>query len=232
MKSLNYFLIVLTLLSLSLSAAAQNFYYGLEGGVNFANVNLESANGTDQLTSPQTGFVFGGVFGYPISHSFSLELEALYIQKGGMQMANSQNPNIEIRMSVLEVPLFAKVSFGNTIRPYIKAGPAIGIILNSDAETEYGGAVAGQSLQTYKADMQNVLKRIDFGLSFGTGISFAVGNTYLFIESRYTLGLTDLYKGGELQWISGDESFTVEGNPSAAMYNKGIQVIIGITLPQ
>jgi len=227
MKTLTFLII----LSLALVANAQQFYYGVEGGLNFADLDLKSSSGTDQLTSSQTGFAFGGIFGRTINNTFSLELEVIYLQKGGTQMANSENPNIEIGMSVLEIPLFVKASFGNTVRPYLKAGPAIGFILSSEAETEYGGAVAGGPVQTYKADLKNVLSKIDFSLSFGAGVSFLVGTSRLFIEGRYSFGLIDLYKGGQLEWRSGDDVYIVEANGDAELYTKGIQVMVGITFP-
>jgi hypothetical protein len=227
MKTLTFLII----LSLVLAANAQNFYYGLEGGVNFADLDLKASSGTDQLTSSQTGFAFGGIFGHTLNNTLSLEVEVMYLQKGATQMANSTNPNIDIYMSVLEIPLFVKASFGDAVRPYVKAGPSLGFILSSEAETEYGGTVAGQSVQTYQADLNNVLKNIDVGLSIAAGVSFLVGNSRLFIEGRYSQGLVDLYKGGQIEWRSGDDVLMVEANEAAELYTKGIQLMVGITFP-
>jgi hypothetical protein len=103
--------------------------------------------------------------------------------------------------------------------------------LSSQAESEYGGAVVGQPLQTYRGDLNDVLKNVDFGICLGVGISFSIGNGYLFVEGRYSHGLVDLYQGGKIEWSAGDDSFVVEANEEAEMYNKGFQVMTGFTFP-
>jgi hypothetical protein len=134
-------------------------------------------------------------------------------------------------MSVLEIPLLVKASFGSNVRPYLKAGPTIGFILSSEAQTESGGVVGGQPNQSYKADLNDVLENVDFGLILGAGVSFSLGNSQLFIEGRYSMGLVDLYKGGQIQWQSAGDVVVFEGNEAAELYNKGIQVMVGITFP-
>ena len=231
MKTLNRFLTFCITAGFVLSANAQEFYFGLQGGINFADFALKSSSGTDQLTSVCTGYGFGGIFGYHISENLSLSLEPMYLQKGGTQMATADNPNIDMTMSVLEIPLLIKASVGHTVRPYLKAGPAVGFILNSEAQTQFGGVVSGSSYQTYKADLNDVLGNVDLGLIMSAGVSFSLGESQLFIEGRYSFGLVDLYQGGSIKWQSADDVIVVEGNEAAELYNKGIQVMFGMSFP-
>ena len=231
MKTLKQFIIVFLMLGMCIAANAQNFSYGVQGSVNFTDLTLKSASGKDQLTGANTGFGFGALLGYRFNDHISLDMEAMYVQKGGTQMANGANPNIDISMSVLEIPVLLKAAFGNSFRPYVKAGPALGFILNSEAQAELGGVVQGQALNTYKADLGDVLKNVDFSVVLGAGISFAWGHSQVFIEGRYNLGMVDLYKGGQITWQSGEEAFVVKGNEATELYNKGFQIIVGISFP-
>jgi hypothetical protein len=230
MKALKHFIIIILTAGFIFSANAQN-YYGIQGGMGITDLNIASASGMDQLTTSSTGFTFGGIFGYNFNENLSLEFALMYTQKGGTQMANSGNPNIDINMSVLEIPLLAKVSFGSSVSPYLKAGVSVGYILDSEAQAEYGGVVTGEVLKAYSADLNDVLQDVDVGVILGAGVSFSLGKSQLFIEGRYNLSLFDLYKGGQITWQSADETFVVEGNEAAELYNKGIQLMIGITFP-
>jgi hypothetical protein len=128
MRTLSLFLAMLITLSLVFSAPAQHYYAGFMGGLNFADLNLKAASGTDQLTSPRTEYGIGGMIGRNISNTLSIELDVLYLRKGGTQMATSNNPDVDVTMSVLEVPLFIKATFGSTVRPYVKARVRVSVL--------------------------------------------------------------------------------------------------------
>ena len=66
-------------------------------------------------------------------------------------------------------------------------------------------------------DIKDDVKNIDFGLAFGGGVSLPMGNKTVFVEGRYSLGLTDI----------NDDS-----DPDAdKIKTKGIQIMAGITFP-
>jgi hypothetical protein len=231
MKTRTFLITTLLVLSLMFTAQTQSYQVGVIGGVNFADLSLKSASGSDQLTSSKTRFGFGAVVGRQINQYLKLQLEPMYLQKGATQMATQNSANTEVNLSVLEIPLFIKASYGNSIKPYFKAGPTLGILLSAEGKTEYGGVTAGQPLTTYEADLTSVLNSLDFGVSFGAGLDFTFKKYNVFIEGRYSLGLADLYKGGTIEWKSTDETIIVQGNEAAELKTSGIQVFAGITFP-
>lgn len=57
---------------------------------------------------------------------------------------------------------------------------------------------------------------LDLGLGFGGGVSMPMGNNTIFIEARYSLGLTDI----------NDDDFD-----DTKIKTKGFQIFAGITFP-
>jgi hypothetical protein len=204
---------------------------GIVGGPNFADMDLVTSTGTERLTSSRTLFGVGAVFELGISPNISFEAEPTYLQKGGTQMATTTDPNIDFKFTFLEIPLFLKISVGEKIRPYVKAGPTIGFLLSSNAEGEVGGVVAGGPLQVYKADLNNVLASTDFGFSVGAGASLALGKKIFFLDGRYNIGSKDLWEGGKFEWTSGSVVIPVEANEEGELSTKGFQVMGGVIFP-
>ncbi len=211
------------------SVGAQKIQIGVLGGPNFADMNLKSESGEDQTTSSHTYFGIGGAADFQIGPFFDVQVEPMYLRKGGRVMASNNDTNIDIKMNFLEIHVFLKFAFGQIVQPYVKAGPTFGFLLNSTAEAEIGGP--GSAPVTYEADLKNVLESMDIGLGVGAGITIPFGNNTFFVDGRYTFGLTDLYKGGSLLWKSGSDSFTIDASEAAELSNKGIQVMLGIMFP-
>ena len=72
------------------------------------------------------------------------------------------------------------------------------------------------------------MKKIEIGFSAGTGISFPLGKFEMFFEGRYTWGLTNLNKGGEINFSVGYINFPVEINENDSMKSRGFQLMLGI----
>jgi len=231
MKKHTYLFVVFFSLLLVLPADAQKIQIGVMGGLNFADMDLKTSTGTDRLTSSRTLFGIGGVLDLNLGQYTSLVVEPKYLQKGGTQKATTSDPDIDMKMNFLEIPIFLKVAYGEVIRPYMKVGPSIGLLLSSNAEGEVGGVVSGQPQKVYEADLNDVLEGIDFGLSVGAGASLLLGKNTIFLDGRYTFGLVDLWKGGTIEWKSGDDVFTVDSVEEAELSTKGFQIMAGIIFP-
>jgi len=93
------------------------------------------------------------------------------------------------KANFLEIPALAKVKFPLTeIKPYVIAGPTLGLKLSATTRTDVG-TTGGQDV-----DNTNV-ETIDFGLFFGAGLDFnIVPTTDLFFQAGYSLGLSNLSK--------------------------------------
>jgi len=221
---------VLLTLIFVIPATAQKVSVGLVGGVNFADMNLTSADGTDQLTSSITTPAFGVTVDLELTNYLHLDIEPMYIQKGGIQKATNGNPDATLKINMLEVPVFLKATLGNKVKPYIKVGPTFGLVVSSKAEANYSEPGPGQS-KTYTANYNDVLGSFEFGVCAAAGIDFKVGKSTLFIDARYSVGLRDLYKGGTIEWKSGDEIIVVKKSGATKLTTKGIQVMVGIAFP-
>ena len=212
--------VMILALSLALSLGAQ-IRMGVVGGVNFAD--LETIGESE--VSTRTVFGIGAVFDFSLTRNFVLRLEPMYIQKGG-RLEEGEDVNSDpggwVKSSFIEIPLFLKVTYGSRIRPYLMAGPTIGILLNSDLELDAYGL-------SFKGDMEEVTRRIDFGLGFGAGITIPIRFFSLFIEGRYTLGLSNLQRGGTFEVSAGPMAIPIEFDKEDDKYkNRGFQILAGI----
>jgi len=231
MKRLTYLLVAFSGLALALPCGAQQYYAGAVGGLNFADMDLVYATGEDQVTASRTTLGIGGVFGLRLNKCVCLELQPMYLQKGGTDKADQVNPDIKWKYAFLEVPTFAKVTFGQKIRPYVMAGPTFGFLLGAEAEGEVGGVVGGQPLRTYKADLKDVTKSLDFGLGFGAGLSLPFGANIVFVDGRYTVGLANILQGGTIEWKSGEDVIGGQVSEGAELSTRGFQIMVGAAFP-
>ncbi len=212
------------LMVMALPAHAQKYYVGIIGGLNNADFNLEDY-GIDRDVSPRSLFGIGGVFGLSLSKYFSIQLEPMYLQKGGVVTDNT--PPLFLKSSYLELPVFLKVIpvvVNKKLHAYLLAGPTVGLLLSSEMKGESGGLA-------FRGDVKDIQRKIELGLALGGGISLILGKGSLFVEARYTFGLTDSNKGGTLEFRSGSIVATEEIRADDRMSNKGFQLLVGFTLP-
>jgi hypothetical protein len=221
MKKLSVLLVVLFALAMVVPANAQN-RIGLIGGLNLANVSQDPE--PDPEFSSRTAFGFGGVLDLGLSENVALRFEPMYLQKGAKQEGSDQGFNIEAELkgATLEVPALLKISLGtSTTRPYILAGPTIGFVLSAKQSIKVTGP--GLNIDD-EEDIKDQVKSIDFGVTFGAGVSFPAGNNSVFVEGRYALGLNNLNDAP-------DDPTTPEDESAIDVKTKGIQFMVGITFP-
>ena len=214
---INRWLIALCIvLLISVGVYAQNSKIGVIGGVNLANISVDDDSAT---TSSLTGFGIGGVLDLALSENISLCFEPMYLQKGAKEEIEEEVTTIDasIKLNYIEIPVFLKILLGSSdTKPYIMAGPTIGFLMSANMEV----SAMGMSMEV---DIKDFMESIDYGVSFGGGISFAMGNNSFFIEGRYTIGLADVFKGGESEDLGEMEDDEIK--------TKGIQIMGGFCMP-
>jgi opacity protein-like surface antigen len=219
MKKLGLGLVLLCAFGLAMPASAQ-VRLGLIGGLNLANVSIDPDS--DPKASNLTAFGAGGVVHIRLAENLALQLEPMYLQKGAKQEGSFSDPNVgtisfdvKTKANYIEVPAMFKVAFGtNTTKPYVMAGPTIGFLMSAK---QTGSASAFGTVEQINEDIKDSVKSIDFGVGFGGGVSFPAGNNALFVEGRYTLGLTNINDDPE--------------DTETKINTKGIQIMAGITFP-
>ncbi|MFQ5865980.1 MAG: porin family protein [bacterium] len=223
MKRTAYPIIALLVLLVGLPASAQH-RVGIVGGLNFAEFNVaHKAPSTDYST--KTVFGVGGVVDLRLSENFSLRLAPMYVQKGARVKDIDDGIEFPFKSSFLELPVFLKAELGRTVRPYIMVGPTVGYLLNSNVEGDLSGV-------TFKGDLKDVTESIDFGFGFGAGVSYALGTASIFLEGRYSLGLSNMQKGGTFKLVAGPVAEEITWDKEEDKYkNRGFQIMAGVTFP-
>ncbi len=222
MKKLGFWVVFLCALGLVMPAQAQ-VRLGVMSGLNLASLSVEPALEPDP--SSFTAFGAGGVVQIRLSENFAVQLEPMYLQKGArlegsfsdaeIDSSLSFNVNIKAKLSYLEVPAMLKLAMSTgAANSYLMAGPVIGFRLS--AKQTGSISASGFNLEVDE-DFKDQTKSLDFGVGFGAGVSFPAGKSEIFVQGRYTLGLTDINDNPE------DGESTIK--------TSGVQVMAGITLP-
>ena len=212
------------LIALLAGPAVAQTRVGLIGGANSSGYHAPQ-DGADH--SNETGFVVGAVVDLFFTDVLGLRLEPMYIRKGGSAGSAAVQEEVTLEASLLELPVFLTLGFGETTRPYLLAGPTFGYVLTS----KLSGSDTGIP---FEGDLLPVTERLDVGVGVGGGLSRDLGRVSGFLEARYVWGLTNLAKTGEVVLTSPGTSFstslTLDKEVDEYKY-RGLQILIGFTAP-
>jgi len=181
--------------------ASAQIHFGAVAGLNFSTLSFDPE---DFSTSTKTGFQIGAVLSKQMSEEFTIVVEPMYASRGAT--GTDDEDGLEIVMTVIELPILFRYSFGTgDIRPYAVAGPELGFISSPKVKSTDG---------ENEEDVDDILKNMDFGLTFGAGATKPIGKNTLFGELRYTVGMANL----------NDDSDFEDGS----IKSSGIQLLFGI----
>jgi hypothetical protein len=189
------------LLFASTAYAQHANWIGVHLGLNLLNEYFDSLpNGAS--TTLKLGPSIGIQFEHEFSDSWSLRTGLLFAQAGSNQSYDSSSSGQidtqghvlaggadKLSLSYLEIPILAKLSFGDgDVRPYLYAGPAVQLLLSASE--------AADPNVTAISDLKSSTNSLAFALQFGAGISSLIGrgNTANFFDAGYSAGLTSVYK--------------------------------------
>jgi hypothetical protein len=226
MKKLLLPLVSVFIIPFSSPVLAQNVYGGVLGGPNFADlsINITDMTHTGYEVSSRTLFGVGGFVGINLNKFLYIQLEPMFLEKGGLYTEPS-TPDMRIKSNHIDVPLILKAGIGEKIQPYILGGCYLSFLLDASLETE----LAGLSLV---GDLTEIMNRTEFGVLIGAGISIPVWYGSLLLEGRYALGLTNLNKGGDVNFKSGNLVVSgIQTDPNDEIKTKGFQIMLGYQLP-
>ncbi len=226
MKQLLYGFIIFFIIILVSPVYAQKVYVGVLGGPNFADLEITFKNQvpTNFDIKSKTKFGVGGLFGISLNKYLSIQLEPMYVGKGGV-FTQPSIPDINIKSNQFELPVIFKLGIGEQIRPYIIGGMYISFVLNASIETEMSGLLL-------VGDLTEIIDKTEYGALFGAGISIPVWIGSAFIEGRYALGLTNLNMGGNLNLKYNNMAVAgIQTDPQDKINTKGFQIMLGYQLP-
>ncbi len=172
--------------------------------------------------------VYGGLIAnFPLTPGLSLQPEINFSPQGGERKGMQQIPSDAIKeiilppgvnlyanfksttsLNYLEIPVLAKLSFGNSLKYYAALGPHIAFLLKAKTKTtgssqlyldEAGSILLVQNGTPFPAidftnttDIKESIKKINAGVQFGVGIDYPAGPGNIFLEGRAIIGLTNI----------------------------------------
>lgn len=176
----------ISLLSAVSASAAETVYeasnrskpaFGVQAGLNF-----DTATTPSQINSnTHTGFTVGLALDLPIitgAASFSIAPELNYARRG-LDLINAGGVKASVNRHSIELPVFAKVAFGESVRPYVFGGPMGVWNVSNELSGDIGGT--GKSISY---DPRT------FDLAVVAGLGVEVGP--FFANARYNFGLVDI----------------------------------------
>lgn len=211
-------LLLLTgLLALAFRLPAQ-IIPGLKGGLNLASMAQENAPDVQYAIAGAGGLTFD----LNLWNHFTLQPELLFIQKGSKTRYEVLGLNFEqiITLNYLEIPVLAKVRFGNygedeDFGLYAAIGPWAGFALNGKSRTTQflsNGIRGDSTVEEFRFDASDNRKRFDYGACAAFGL---VINRIL-LEGRYNYGLAKV-----LPASTGTDTTPVQ-------QTRGISVTLGV----
>ena len=202
---------------------AQKRWFGISGGLSIPNLSGGTNEVSKGYTS-RLAANFGLFDEWIVNKKFSVQAELNYAGQGGkrsgMQPITSlpqgypANPygdyyyanfkNVAI-LNYLEVPVLAKIYLDKNQKFYVDLGPNIGFLINAKQKTsgssyiyldKAGNQPASPSAVPFDAttDVKKDIKKVNFGLAGGGGINFPAGKNLVFVNARFTYGLTTIQK--------------------------------------
>lgn len=165
--------------------------FGLEGGVNFADVsNLETSSRTAnfnlgfyfdfKMKNSQNWFLHTGVL---VKSTMGADLDPYTLDDENLD-ALFEDGSVERKMQYFNVPFLAKYKFNNNI--FIEAGPMFGLLYKGN--DFFTNEVDGNDL-TYKNNIRKQHSRFDIGVEGGIGYQTEKFMNGMYFGARYYQGL-------------------------------------------
>jgi hypothetical protein len=222
------FVLFVLMLALTTTTSAQVIKYGLKAGVNLADMTGDgwaTKGAVDEVAIDRKfrlGFG-GGLFAqFPIGSSgLMVQPEAMFIMKGFRYETGLDDVTTSGVLNYVEVPVLLKYRSPKQRKtsPNLFAGPYAAF--NIGGKVTFSNVPAGDEDGYEDIDIDNI-KALDFGITFGGGLDFAIGPTgKLTFDVRYTMGLADAFDD-----VTAEEAASFEENTGALVddHNKGFKL--------
>ena len=217
---------VLAFMLFATQSASAQLSLGVVGGVNSSNfkvavdqpiaVPLPTGGNVPGSFSSRTGFAIGGVAEYYFSPMVGLSIQPMYSEHGskfvfeGPVVAPLSHESTT-RLSYVDISVMLKVQFGSSnVKPYVTSGFALGFL--TSAKSVGGGE---------ETNIKDSVKSTNSSWSIGGGLNLPATGKTVFIEGRYTRGLSTIDEELQVQPLSA----------TTELKTKGFQFLVGVTFP-
>ena len=168
MKSSKSIFLLCAALVVSGSAFSQaQFSVGLKGGLNFANLDVSSLQGTYES---RTGYHLGA-FSLIKFAKFGIQPEIIYSEQGA-KVKSPNTSSLESNFSYVNIPIILKLYTIGGLN--LQVGPQFGFLTSAEVDGD---------------NVKDQLKSSDFSVGLGVGWDAPFG---LSLDARYNLGVSDV----------------------------------------
>ena len=130
----------------------------------------------------RTGFVAGLSFNMPIQQMFSVEVDALFAQKGTKFTATESGftDTAKVNLNYVDIPVLAKINVTGSapVGVHLLAGPSFNFKVSESFDPEDA------------ADADDSIEKMETALVFGGGVHMGAFR----VDLRYGIGLTNIIK--------------------------------------
>jgi len=183
--------LLMFLLIVEVSLYSQSFTLGLKAGPNFTNITGYNSIVSEHRTSINvTAFALA-----PMSNNIDGLLELAYEQKGfkytAQDISNSTKTEGERVYDYLTLPAGFKYNFGRKLRPYLKVGIFLAILLDArDIATETNYATSPPEVNSWNNSIMYKTETIDLGIFFGFGLQYKIkSKLMILLDANLNSGL-------------------------------------------
>jgi hypothetical protein len=202
MKKVIYTFLFTSLLLQSSLSAQTGVRFGFKGGY-----SMSTQYGINDPTLPYTvdshyrhGFAGGIMVYFPLTESFGIQQELLYVTKGSREdIAMTAQPiktHTVYNLNYFELPFVFRYTFVKLgdFKIYGSSGFALSILLNGDSKFNGTIDVGGGNIVPLPAESTK-LERVDifdYGFLYGAGLEFDLFNKKCFFDYRFNIGWNTL----------------------------------------
>jgi len=217
---------VLAFMLFATQSASAQFSLGVVGGVNSSKlkasgdqliaVPLPAGGNAQGSFNSRTGYAIGGVAEYYFSPMVGLSVQPMYSQHGSKFVFDGPvvaplSSESTIKLSYVDIPVMLKVQLGSSnVKPYMTSGFTLGFL--TSAKSVGGGE---------ETNIKDNVKSTNSSWSIGGGLNLSVTGKTVFMEGRYTRGLSTIDEELQVQPLSA----------TTELKTKGFQFLVGVTFP-
>lgn len=186
---------------------------GVRAGVRSSQLEVGQSSGSIR------SLVLGGYYGFGISDRLAVQIEAVHGNRGaegiglGNETLDSNADPVDIEMTYFEAPVLLRAGFpGELLLPSVFLGPYIGFLLDCEIRPADGGS---RACDESGAAQRFHPRSTEYGMVIGAALDLFWGDSTIFLDTRYTMGLRPIQ--------SGDEAFDAR--------HTGVAITGGVAVP-
>lgn len=168
---------------------------GVRAGVRSSQ--LEAGQESGSISS----LVLGGYYGFGLTDRLAVQIEAVHGSRGasglrlGDETLDSDAEPVGVDMTYFEVPVLLRAGFpGDVFLPSVFVGPYVGFLLDCEVRPAGGD---GRACDESDAAQRFHPRATEYGMVVGAALDLFWGDSTIFIDGRFTLGLRPIQAGDE-----------------------------------